>query len=169
MTDLNSKSKKRRFWFFILLIIIQIALGCSEANFDLAPESRLPKWFKLPSGMSRADVTVTMDYYIPPWGRMAVFTIFDKQGHKIAKVTGKQKGYSPNELKNPPPGFPPGYPSYEIITVEGVTDIIEHRKMEPIFYVTDDPNVWKELGLGQPSREHWGRCVPSVNTLDNPR
>ena len=49
----------------------------------------------------------------------------------------------------PPPGFPPGYPAYEVITVNGITDIIEHRKMEPIFYVTDDPAVWKELGVGQ--------------------
>ena len=82
-------------------------------------------------------------------GGIAVFTMFDKQGHKIAKVTGKLKGTSPNQLKNPPQGYPAGYPSYEIITVEGVTDIIEHRKAEPIFYVTDDPNVWKELGVTQ--------------------
>ena len=75
--------------------------------------------------------------------------MFDKQGHKIAKVTGKLKGTSPNQLKNPDPGYPTGYPSYEIITVDGVTDIIEHRKGEPIFYLTDDPNVWKELGVAQ--------------------
>jgi len=42
-----------------------------------------------------------------------------------------------------------GYPSYEVITLNGITDIIEHRRMEPIFYVTDDPAVWKELGVGR--------------------
>ena len=129
-----------------------LMLGSSEANFELASEARLPKWFKLPAGLSRTDVTVTMDYYIPPWGRIAVFIMLDKQGHKLAKVTGKQKDYSPNELKNPLLGFPSGYPSYEIITVDGVTDIIEHRKMEPIFYVTDDPNIWKELGVAQTAK-----------------
>jgi hypothetical protein len=59
------------------------------------------------------------------------------------------KGLEPLQLKHPPPGFPPGYPSYEIITVNGITDIIEHRKPEAIFYVTDDPTVWKELGVAQ--------------------
>jgi hypothetical protein len=46
-------------------------------------------------------------------------------------------------------GFPSGYPAYEVITVNGMTDIIEHRKMEPMFYMTDDPAVWKELGVTQ--------------------
>jgi hypothetical protein len=55
----------------------------------------------------------------------------------------------PNQLKHPPPGFPPSYPAHEVITVNGITEIIEHRKMEPIFYITDDPAVWKELGVGQ--------------------
>lgn len=49
------------------------------------------------------------------------------------------------KLKNPPKEFPHGYPSYEIITANGMTDIIEHMVMEPVFYVTDDDNVWKEL------------------------
>ncbi len=40
-----------------------------------------------------------------------------------------------------------GYPAYEVITVNGVTDIVEFRHMEPIFYMTDDPRVWKELGI----------------------
>ena len=149
MNDINKNSKEHRVWILLLLFIIQLALGCSEANFNLAPESRLPKWFKIPIGLSRADVTVTMDYYIPPGGPIAVFTMFDKQGHKIAKVKGKLKGTSPNQLKNPLPGYPAGYPSYEIVTVFGVTDIIEHHKRVPIFYVTDDPDVWKELGVAQ--------------------
>jgi hypothetical protein len=48
-------------------------------------------------------------------------------------------------LKVPSPGFPAGYPSYEIVSIGGVTEIIEHRKMEPIFYVSDDPAVRAEL------------------------
>ena len=48
-------------------------------------------------------------------------------------------------LKQHPPGFGPDDPAYEIITVNGITEIIEYRKMEPVFYITDDPAVWKEL------------------------
>ncbi len=75
----------------------------------------------------------------------------DKKGQILTKVYGKEKGLEPLQLKNLPKGFDHGYPSYEVITVNGITEIIEHRKMEPVFYVTDDPAVWKELMDGQPS------------------
>ena len=53
------------------------------------------------------------------------------------------------ELKSPPDGFPKGHPCYIVITKDDITDIIELRKMEPFFYMTDDPDVWKELGVKQ--------------------
>jgi hypothetical protein len=34
---------------------------------------------------------------------------------------------------------------YEVAVVNGVPDIVEHRAMEPIFYLTDDSVVWKVL------------------------
>ncbi len=119
--------------------------GCGffpESSFELAPESRLPKWFTPPSGLSRSDVTVTMDYYI---GKTATFKLLDTKKAILVKVDGVVKGTEPLLRKMPQPNFPEGYPAYEIITVNGITDIIEHRKMEPIFYTTDDPAVWAEL------------------------
>lgn len=119
--------------------------GCGffpESSFELAPESRLPKWFTLPSGLSRSDVTVTMDYYI---GKTATFKLLDTKKAILAKVDGTVKGTEPLLRKMPQPNFTEGYPAYEIITVNGISDIIEHRKMEPIFYTTDDPAVWAEL------------------------
>jgi hypothetical protein len=135
--------------FIVLLTMIFLLIGCTEASFKLASDSRLPKWFTLPDGMSRADVMVTMDYYIPPWGRKAEFIMFDKQGHILSKVKGVLKGDKPLKLKNTLPGFDPGYPSYEIITVNNVVDVVEHRRMEPLFYVTDDPAIRAELGVFQ--------------------
>ena len=137
---------------FVALVIASSTIGCAwfpESTFELASESRLPKWITLPPGLTRADVSITMSYYIMPWGSSATFTVQDTKGQTLKKVDGKVKGLEPLELNHPPPGFPPGYPAYEIITVKGITDIIEHRKMEPIFYITDDPAVWKELGVGQ--------------------
>src|SRR5689334_8736313 len=93
--------------------------GCVESEFVLAPESRLPKWFSIPAGKTRADIKVTMTYYIGLSGRTATFKLLDVQDNKIAEVDGSQKGNEPQELKHPPAGFPPGYPSYEIITVNG--------------------------------------------------
>jgi len=137
---------------FVALTISGSAIGCAwfpESTFELASESRLPKWITLPPGLTRADVSITMSYYIKPWGSSATFILKDTKGQTLKKVDAKVKGLEPLQLKHPPPGFPPGYPSYELITVNGVTEIIEHRKPEPIFYITDDPAVWKELGVGQ--------------------
>jgi hypothetical protein len=69
----------------------------------------------------------------------------------MKKEDGKMKCKEPFQLKNPSRGFLSDYPSYEAITVNGITEIIEHRKMEPIFYVTNDIAVWKQyesLGCG---------------------
>ncbi len=52
----------------IITAVVGMALnGCGffpEATFTLSPASRLPSWFKLPSGYSRADVTVSMSYFV---------------------------------------------------------------------------------------------------------
>jgi hypothetical protein len=139
---------------FVALAISGLAMdkACEwfpESTFELASESRLPKWITLPPGLTRADVSITMSYYIKPWGRRATFLLRDKKGQVLTKVTAKMRGSEPLQLKHPPPGFPPGSPAYEVITANGITDIVEHRKMEPIFYMTDNPAVWKELGVTQ--------------------
>jgi hypothetical protein len=140
-------------FIFVVLTIVGSVIVLSEwipeSTFELASESRLPKWITLPSGHTRADISITMSYYSKLWGRSAVFTLKDAKGQIRTKVYGKLRGLGPNQLKYPPPGFPPGYPSYEVVTVNGITEIIQHRKPEPIFYITDDPAVWKELGVGQ--------------------
>jgi hypothetical protein len=64
---------------------------------------------------------------------------------------GKLKGSKPLGLNGLPQGPDSGYPSFEVITANGITEIIEHKKMEPIFYITDDPAVWKTLMGVEPS------------------
>jgi hypothetical protein len=144
----------------LLLTLVAISLfilfsftGCREASFQLSEESRLPKWFDVPDGMSRNDLQVTMDYYVYPKNRIAIFKLFKKNKFfPINKVTGNLKGNRPYKLLNPAFGLPQNYPSYEIIIVNGMTDIIEHRKMEPIFYMTDNPMVWEKLGARTPGK-----------------
>jgi hypothetical protein len=119
--------------------------GCLESTFTLASESRLPRFVTLPPGLTRADASLTMSYYVWPWGRSATFILRDKKGQILSKVSGREKGLEPLQLKNPTKGFPPGYPAFEVITTHGITEIIEHKKMEPIFYINDDPAVRKEL------------------------
>jgi hypothetical protein len=90
----------------ICFLMIVLLCGCRyfpESKFELAPDSRLPKWFTLPKYLSRADVTVQMSYYIEPCGfyvnntgvGCATFELWDirkyTHGKKQAIIT--QDGY----------------------------------------------------------------------------
>jgi hypothetical protein len=134
---------------FVFLILLASLSGCLESTFELAPESRLPRWFVVPEGKSRDQVRVTMDYYTKILGgREAIFHLYENGNQsEVESAIGIQFGSHPLELEREPSALPERYPSYEIITVDGVTDIIEHRKMEPVFYMVDDPVVWKKLGI----------------------
>lgn len=130
------------FWVAVFSALSALVVkGCEyfpESSFRLANDSRLPKWIVLPPRLARSDVSLTMNYYSMPIFDDAQFILKDREGKVLAKVSGKTKDLSTEQS-------PSAYPAYVAITVNGVTDIIEHRRMEPIFYVTDDPAVWKKL------------------------
>ncbi len=85
-----------------------------------------------------------MNYYVKPWGRTATFVLQDSKGNILKMLHGSAACGKPFELKNPPSGYPSGYPVYEVVAVNGTTEMIEHRKMEPIFYISDDAAIEKE-------------------------
>jgi hypothetical protein len=37
--------------------------------------------------------------------------------------------------------------SYELMTVNGITEVLEYKQMEPVFYVSDDSEIRARLGL----------------------
>jgi len=142
-----------RIYLCSAIIILAISLsGCVESSFKLASDSRLPKWFDVPDGMAREELSVTMDYYVKPSGGEAIFKLYDKGGKKLEQVTGYTRGDRPIKLKNTSGGFPPGRPVYEVVTVNGISDVVEHREKGPTFYVTSDPAVWNELGVNSGER-----------------
>ena len=117
--------------------------GCLESSFTLAAESKLPRSMTLPPGLTRTDVSVTLNLYAPPMrGPDAKFVLIDRKGQKLAEVKGKMKELTPS--------------TYCINTENGVTEIVklkpyrEHENMEQnggavaLFYVIDDPAVVKE-------------------------
>jgi len=79
-----------------------------------------------------------MSYYSTPWGGRASFTVQDEK-RVIQKIDGKEVCTRPFSLK----GSESDYPGYEAVVVNGTTELMEHKRMEPIFYVTDDAAVWK--------------------------
>jgi hypothetical protein len=129
-----------RFLAAMLLALAVTACIFPESSFTLARESRLPKWIKLPEAVTRADVDVIFDYF----QRQEVkIKVLHKRGKTLLTLTGKG-----TYLAQPARGSAGGlYPAYKVVVVNGIPDIVEHRAMEPIVYMTDDPAVWKALGL----------------------
>jgi hypothetical protein len=118
-----------------------------ESQFLLSDASRLPKWFALDAGFSRSQFTVEMTYYISPLGGTATFVMKQRDGTVISKAKGKVRGDHPVYLGPSTTDPQRQYPSYEVVTVNGISEAIEHRGMEPIFYIADDPVILNKLGL----------------------
>lgn len=131
------------------------SLGCEwfpEASFDLADSSRLPKWIVLPSNFRRADVTLTMSYYSNATSRTARFVLQDRKKKELQVVNGKLECDKPfgSKTGSDHPVIP--YPGFEIVRADGMTEVIEHKRPEPLFYVSDDLTVLKQFersGCGQ--------------------
>jgi hypothetical protein len=137
--------KKHLIWGVLSALICFATAGCLlESTFNLASDSRLPRWITLPAGLTRADTSLTISYYTTPWGGTAQFILRDKNKQTIEKKSGEVRCAKPLQLKTPPRGFPPGYPNYAVVTVNGVTEILEQKRPEDILYVTDEPAIWKQ-------------------------
>jgi hypothetical protein len=109
------------------------------------------KWGALPAGLQRGDVRVTLSYYGPLIGsaRTATVTLQTRQGRTLSEVVATMQGREPLTLQPHSDTGPIPYPSYEVLTAHGITDVIEHRRMDPIFYIADDPKVRRKLGVDQ--------------------
>jgi hypothetical protein len=83
--------------------------------------------------------------YVGPLGRSSTFWLLDKKGNTLAKVKSVTEGREPHEFEN----AKEGYPAYEIETGNGITEVTEFKRMEPVFYITDDPEVKLKLGLAR--------------------
>jgi hypothetical protein len=129
------------------LMLMLSTAGCAESNFELSPESRIPAWFTIPRGLSRGDVTISLTYYTGP---SVKFKLWDSHGRNLAEVSGLSslEPY-PSGPKTPGGGVDErSYPLYEIVRANGITEVIEHRRQfDRWFYITDDPEIKRKLGL----------------------
>lgn len=113
-----------------------------ESQFRLAPESRLPRWFSVPGGYKREDVSVEIYYFTAPFGQtnFIAYLIGPPPDRKrLDKKYGRAEWHPVSKKKLE--AKVDHYPSFHIITVGGVTELIEHRQMAPMFHVSDDPEM----------------------------
>jgi hypothetical protein len=123
----------------VLLVVSGLNVACVESEFDLAEESRLPVWFKVPDGASRADVKLSLAYYT---GGKAKFVLRNKSGRLISKAsgelrTGLRKVRDSNSRDH----------LVDVVTVRGVAEVLEFSHIEPLFDVCDNPEVRRNFDV----------------------
>jgi len=120
-------------------------LGLSfEASYKLSPESRVPRWFSVPEGYVRKDLTVQISYYapMPPFTYDLIAELLGPPPNYrvLDRTTGMHRWHPDSERR--------GYqssPGYVIGSVHGIEEVIEHKSMEPIFTISDDPKLIDEM------------------------
>jgi hypothetical protein len=84
-----------------------------------------------------------------------VFKLYRKGSvSSLDEVTGIIRDEAPLEKDGTTwsTGEMPNYPLYEVILYKGNAQIVEHKKMEPIFYISDNPSITKALGCSESVR-----------------
>ena len=120
-----------KFRFAILLTCLIAAChplrGCSESQFNLNADSRLPAWLTLPAGLQRRDVDVELWYWTPlaDVDNVTVY-VTGRDGRKIANLTGRSCWHPATHWPMGGPVAPE--PHYVILIVGGIVDVAEHTR-----------------------------------------
>ena len=123
-----------------ILAVCILLSGCGlfpESEFTLSSTSRLPRWFQQPPGVSRSDLNVKALYY----ARYVSFVLRnDRTGRQLAKV--KAEFVNKGNLVLPNSRRPNGVtPNYDILSANGIVEVIEFGTRDPVFEMVDDPDI----------------------------
>lgn len=131
----------------VVLIACILLAGCEwfpESVFMLSTESRLPRWFQQPADVSRGDLSVKMLYYIDH----ATFVLRNER-------TGRQLAKTRAQILNDKPLYlakslraDGTIPSYSIVKVDNIVEIVEHSRLEhgrPVIDISDDSDLRTKL------------------------
>jgi hypothetical protein len=133
----------------VFLAMLLAAVGCDlrygfvESRFQLAKESRLPKWFSMPAGYSRQDVRVVLTFYTHPISEDKVIAVLygpPPENKKLGEFIGTRRVHPITQREHEKGQFAV-YPSYLIITVNNISEIFEHRRKGDILYVVDTNKI----------------------------
>ena len=113
--------------------------GYAESQFDLVLDSRLPKFFDPAGHINPAGYKARVEYYSSPDSVRVI--IYDPSGRKVFDKQDKFQ-WHPFDDKEHPAAH---YPNYVIVAFDGVEDILEQRRLEPLLYLTDDKRLWDGL------------------------
>jgi len=134
--------------YFAILFLLVFLVSCSpvrgimESRFDLADDSPLPTWvLPLKEGCERKNMSVRLEYWSPLIDVDDVVLIANGKNCKSIKKTGRSQ--RPAEWWTLAQVDWPNrhYPSFNIVMIDGKSEIVEHKKMEPIFYIANEAAI----------------------------
>src|SRR5689334_4392928 len=129
VAPLSNNPRRLRFALFLtcLMAACHPLRGCSESQFKLNADSRLPTWVKLPAGLTHGDVDVEMWYWGPIFDvdNVTVY-VTDHNGRKVGDVTGRSCWHPATHWPVGGPVAPE--PHYVILIVGGVVDVAGHTR-----------------------------------------
>jgi len=141
------------FWGTIVLAMVVGYLGMypifgylPESQFRLDRESRLPRWFAVRKEYKREDLDVEIYYYVAPFGKTNFIAYLigpPPERKKLEKKYGVKRWHPGSEKKWY--AKYDHYPDFNIVTIDGITELIEHRHMAPIFHVSDDSELKRDI------------------------
>ena len=133
-----------------MLVTIATLASCSwfpESTFTISPESRLPRWITL-NGVSRSDVTLRVDFIVPLiTEEYARVTVVGRDGNVRERIDASETSSVGVQTANGAPARGE-YPNYQVVAVNGVTDIFEQRAAQNVLYMCDEAAVWSKLAPG---------------------
>ena len=124
----------------VFACFLSMLSGCVESTFRLADDSRFPRWFATFDRDQGSRGVVTLTYLTPSKTEPdAVLELRTPDGH-VQKVEG-QACWHPAMLDSGNHVASNRYPKYQYFKRDGVVEVIEHRKLEPLFRVVDDERL----------------------------
>lgn len=125
--------------------------GFLESAFDLKMESRLPKPFDSDGKISPSGYTAKVEFYsaLPQNGQNNVrLEVYDSNGKKVFDEMGSSWWHPGGSYQGRGKGE---LPTHTVISINGITDILEKREQGPVLYLTDDEELWKLHQKAEPS------------------
>lgn len=118
--------------------------GCAESHFELESASRLPRWFDVEVSPEARQHWLAMSYYggpLPEHVDNTVFYLHRSGGGLVQTITGKRCWHPKTRTTADPdgPSNPQADSDYVVVTVNGLTEVIQHNGTNNRFAISDDP------------------------------
>ncbi len=122
---------------------VDIRYGLAEANFRLARDSRLPRWIRLPPGVERSDVLVEFVHFIHTAKVVATNKKTGRTFFAYHSANLRPHPITEQKLKTMSRGSP--CPWYNIVSINGIEEVIEHVEQGNRVRVVENSDVTEDV------------------------